>query len=172
MARVGPEACLRDHLTGLAALAFRRELSSGDRTAIEQAFDEALATGRAPVDAAGVVLQVVLQSPDFLYRTDLLPGGERASPLGDEELAARVSFAFWHPMASRVTARTSERERVEELGARDALVLDDPLPQAHDLRRGDGKSLRAGGRVEGAACGLAVGGHDLSVREFGARARP
>ena len=95
--------CAEQWFDGFARRAFRRPLTAQERTDFMVFFTE------PPGDAdlrAGVelTLQLILQSPQFLYRLEIpLEGDEppaegEYAPLGDYELASRLSYFLWSSM--------------------------------------------------------------------------
>jgi hypothetical protein len=91
-----PLACGRAFISGFAARAFRRPLADAELLPLTTVFE----VGNAESYAKGVelVIQAVLQSPQFLYRVDSLraPTPETgAIALGGYEMAARLAFTLW-----------------------------------------------------------------------------
>ncbi|HET9959045.1 MAG TPA: DUF1592 domain-containing protein, partial [Polyangiaceae bacterium] len=71
---------------------YRRPLTSGEQSTYQALFDSAAqfpGTQSAFAKGAGLVLETMLQSPHFLYRTELGPAG---SPLTPYEMAAKISL--------------------------------------------------------------------------------
>ncbi|MDQ2646123.1 MAG: DUF1592 domain-containing protein [Myxococcota bacterium] len=71
---------------------YRRPLTTTEASAYQKLFDSA-ATASGTLSAfakgAGLVLEAMLQSPNFLYRTELSPPG---APLSSYEMAAKLSL--------------------------------------------------------------------------------
>lgn len=94
----GEAACGRAVITKLAPAAFRRALEPSEQQALELFFDTTLAAEGFDT-AMSLVVQVILQSPQFLYRIE--PGDptmvepSRLSPLVGAELATRLSYFLW-----------------------------------------------------------------------------
>lgn len=89
-------ACAGQFLDGFGARAFRRPLTEGERQPLLGLF----ASGNAQGYARGIelLIQAMLQSPQFLYRVDALRAPTEATgaiPLGSYELAGRLSFTLW-----------------------------------------------------------------------------
>ena len=90
-------ACARDILARVARRAFRREIEERDLVAPLAFFRDGRAGGGFELGIQ-YGLMAVLSSPKFLYRAepvppDLSPGD--MFPLGDIELASRLSFFLW-----------------------------------------------------------------------------
>jgi Protein of unknown function (DUF1588)/Protein of unknown function (DUF1592)/Protein of unknown function (DUF1595)/Protein of unknown function (DUF1587)/Protein of unknown function (DUF1585) len=89
-------ACGHAFIASFAARAFRRPLLDAELLPLTALFD----SGNSESYGKGVelVIQAVLQSPQFLYRVDALraPTPESgAIALGSYELAARLAFTLW-----------------------------------------------------------------------------
>jgi hypothetical protein len=110
LARILPEGLPADptmraraFVVGFGRRAYRRPLSNDETAAYVTLF----ATGAAAFPdmsdsfAAGVrvVLEAMLQSPNFLYRPELSTAQiDGLVPLSDDEMASRLSFALWNTM--------------------------------------------------------------------------
>jgi hypothetical protein len=97
VAAAGEQACLDRVVDVVAPRAFRRPLTADERAAL-RAFVTATRATESFADTVRLTLQVVLQSPQFLYRLE--PGelgtdGSKLVPLQGPELAARLSFFLW-----------------------------------------------------------------------------
>ncbi len=93
------DACAQQFLTGFTRRAFRRPATQQELEPLRTLF----AATRAELGFATAVnwtIQAVLQSPQFLYRTDLgepTPGAP-VVPLTGLELASRLSYFLWASM--------------------------------------------------------------------------
>jgi hypothetical protein len=91
-------ACGAQWIDTFAARAYRRPLASDEKTRLAGFFE----TARTSYDfstAVGLVVQAVLQSPQFLYRMEI--GGapkNGTAALSGHELASRLSYFFWDTM--------------------------------------------------------------------------
>lgn len=131
-AQDGEATCGRAVIAKLALAAFRRPLVSAEREALESFFDTTLASDGFDT-AVKLVVQVVLQSPQFLYRVE--PGDptmvepSRLTPLTSYELATRLSFFLWSSAPDRALLDAAERgelETTEGYRAQVERMLDDP----------------------------------------------
>jgi hypothetical protein len=91
----GESACLEDLLTLFASRAFRRPLSSTETQRLRDVFQAESAAGGTFDRGIQTVLEVILQSPQFLYREEL--GSADATPpvdvrMTDYEVASELSF--------------------------------------------------------------------------------
>ncbi|HYJ10668.1 MAG TPA: DUF1588 domain-containing protein [Polyangiaceae bacterium] len=153
-------ACGRAFVTDFAGRAFRRPLTDAELAPLFELFEKALAVSYAK--GVELVVQTVLQSPQFLYRVEALraPTSELgAIALGPSELAGRLAFTLWGsvPDGALLSAATEgrlrtagdvEREarRLLEDGRARALVRDFS-EQWLELRRLEG-AVRDGAEVE------------------------
>lgn len=91
-----PAVCAQQFLNTFGARAFRRPLTEGEKQPLLGLFS----AGNAQSYGRGIelLIQAVLQSPQFLYRVDALraPTEETgAIAMGSYELAGRLSFTLW-----------------------------------------------------------------------------
>jgi hypothetical protein len=97
VASAGEQACLDRVVDVIAPRAFRRPLTADERTAL-RTFIAATRATESFADTVRLALQVLLQSPQFLYRLepgDLGADGSKLVPLQGPELATRLSFFLW-----------------------------------------------------------------------------
>lgn len=115
LAQQGNAACLQSLLDSLAPRAFRRPLTTGEQQRLRAVFDAELAAGGDFARAIQTVLEVILQSPQFLYREELgpadAPEGRGPVQLTDYEVATELSFLLTGsiPDAALWTAVTGGR---------------------------------------------------------------
>ncbi len=88
----------RGFIEGFGRLAYRRPLTNGEITRYLALFNKApqvLGSGDAFADGVRVTLEAFLQSPHFLYRTELATGtGKGSIALGPYEVAAKLSYTL------------------------------------------------------------------------------
>ena len=84
--------CAQDYVQRFAARAFRRPLGAEDKSALLTLFGAGAATSTA--DGVRLALEGVLQSPSFLYRTELGTGSGASGEMAPHELASALSFFF------------------------------------------------------------------------------
>lgn len=100
---LGDAACFESFLENFAACAFRRPLSSDERQRLRTAYATESATPDPFLRGLQTALEVILQSPQFLYREELGAVGAPAMPaagnpsqatveLTDYEIASELSF--------------------------------------------------------------------------------
>jgi hypothetical protein len=129
----GEPACLTMFLDTFARRAWRRPLEADERANLEQTFADGKTTTFA--EGIGAVVQVLLLSPQFLYRVERgtpVPGASHLALTG-YEMASRLSYMLWGTMpdADLMTAAESGA-----LGTREAVraqaerMLKDPRAAA------------------------------------------
>ncbi|HYJ08075.1 MAG TPA: DUF1592 domain-containing protein, partial [Polyangiaceae bacterium] len=88
--------CAAQFIASFGERAFRRPLSAEEAARYHELFVDYETSGFA--SAIRLVLQTMLQSPNFVYHLELTPAtsGTAITPLGGYELASRLSFALWN----------------------------------------------------------------------------
>lgn len=102
--------CVDAFLTSFGKRAFRRPMLPDEAASYRQLFEKAEPTLGYSA-AVGLVLEALLQSPQFLYRVEAtLPATPEtgAIPLGDYELASRLSYFLWNSMPDEELFRAAE----------------------------------------------------------------
>ncbi|QQR90045.1 MAG: DUF1592 domain-containing protein [Myxococcales bacterium] len=88
----GEDNCAEQFIRDFAPKAFRRDVLDAEVTALMQVYSD----GREPAFEDGIsnVIQTILVSPSFLYRTELGPADDMTSvvPLLDHEVATLLAF--------------------------------------------------------------------------------
>lgn len=128
--RAGATACVRAFVSEFGARAFRRPLDETERAIFEALGEQALeALGYE--QAIALVLEAMLQSPQFLYRMELqdaAPGGQLVA-LDDWELASRLSYFLWSSMPDEALFAAASRGELSDpvqLEAHARRMLEDP----------------------------------------------
>lgn len=95
-------ACRDRFVAEFGLRAFRRPLTSGEQSQLVTLFDagsDLVGSSNAFHDGVQVVVEAALQSPHFLYRTELSNATDRATvPLDDFEVASRLSYFLYDSM--------------------------------------------------------------------------
>ena len=108
---------------------YRRELSADEQARYLALYDlgpSVFASGDARADGAQLVLEAMLQSPHFVYRTEL---GDDGAPLSGYEIASKLSFLFRNTTPSdelldaAAAGELDQPDRVVELARQ---MLDSP----------------------------------------------
>lgn len=126
--------CVGDFVAKLGEKAFRRPLDDDEKARLSKLFnDEAAARGGA--SAAGLVVEALLQSPRFLYRSELgnPSSGDKRVGLTQWELASQLSYLLTDlpPDADLIAA------------ARDGKLRDPKAVREHAARLADSAGARA-----------------------------
>jgi hypothetical protein len=108
--------CARRILGGLARRAFRRPVASDDLEALLSFYEEG--RRKQGFDAGiALALERLLVDPDFLFRVERDEPGVKAGavhPVGDVELASRLSFFLWSSIPDDELLNLAERGRLSE----------------------------------------------------------
>lgn len=126
--------CAEEFIQSFGTKAFRRPVSSDEKQRLKALFDkgaELVASGDAFRDGVRVVIEALLQSPDFLYRTELSDtrGEDGFVALNDWELASRLSYMLWDTMPDQElldAAAAGELHTPEQIEAQVTRMLGDP----------------------------------------------
>lgn len=94
-------ACAESFIDDFGSRAFRRPLSEPERALFLELFDSA-SSRDGFVGSIRLLIQAFLQSPQFLYRFELVGDAVSSIPgvhqLSDYELASRLSYLLWNTM--------------------------------------------------------------------------
>jgi len=124
--------CASGWLADFVTRAWRRPLEDPEDLPRLLDFYDAMAETWGPVDAMRLVVEVVLQSPRFLYRVEdsvLEAAADEVVVLDGYELASRLSYFLWGTMPDAelmAAAAAGELDTVEGLEAYAAQMLEDP----------------------------------------------
>ena len=127
-------ACRDEFVRSFGERAFRRPLAAADQLAFRQLFDAGASRyrGKDPFrDGVRLTLEAMLQSPEFLYRTEASAArssGARA-PLDDFEVASRLSYFLFDSMPDRAlfeAARAGLLHTPEQVEAAARRMLAEP----------------------------------------------
>lgn len=129
-AKSGDATCAAQFIEKFGKRVYRRPLSAEERSSYEALFNEFKGAGYT--DGLRVVVQTMLQSPNFLYRVELQPvtaGNGEAVPLDAFELASRLSFFLLSTtpddalLAAAASGALLEQKGLDEQVAR---LIEDP----------------------------------------------
>lgn len=121
------DTCARSFIEAFGRLAFRRPLDERERSSMFDLYtSKEKRAGYAR--AVQLVIQALLQSPQFLYRVEPLPDGDAAPrALSGYEVATRLSFLIW--------ASTPDAALLDDAGAGRLATADDVAKAARRLLR-------------------------------------
>jgi hypothetical protein len=125
----GDAACLEAFLDGFGQRAWRRPLEDGEKENLRSVFAKGKGTGSF-ADGIDAVIQVMLLSPQFLYRDErgVDEPGQAFRRLTSWELASRLSFLLWGSMPDDqlfAAARDGKLGTREEIAAQARRMVDD-----------------------------------------------
>lgn len=116
------KTCLGRIVTDVARRAFRRPVPSKELKPYvalaelaarqEKSFDEGLVVG----------IQAILVSPDFLFRIEHDRAGDGPQPVGQHELASRLSYFLWASMPDAELRRAADGGRLRQPAVLEAQV--------------------------------------------------
>lgn len=89
----GTEACIQTFLDWFPEAAYRRPLTTEEKTELRAVYDDTLAT-YGPEWAFSAVVRATLLSPQFLYRYEIGPDGKGVVELDDYEIANLIAFSL------------------------------------------------------------------------------
>ncbi len=133
-ARLDAEASHLQTLYEFAARAYRRPLSPADRADLLSFYREA--QSRYSLDHEGAIretIALVLTSPKFSYRADLVEARDGIQPLSNLDLASRLSYFLWSSMPDEELLRhaaAGDLRQPEVIKAQARRMLHDPRIRA------------------------------------------
>ena len=133
-ARRNAEPSHLQSLLDFAARAYRRPLSSADRADLLSFYRQA--RERYHLDHEGAIREaivLVLTSPKFSYRVDLVEAASGVQPLSDFDLASRLSYFLWSSMPDAELLQRAAADDLHEpevIKAQARRMLKDPRIRA------------------------------------------
>ncbi|MBK6515875.1 MAG: DUF1592 domain-containing protein [Polyangiaceae bacterium] len=108
------EQCAQSFIDSFGRLAYRRPLDEAERAQLSAVYAEkAKRSGHA--GGVQLVLEVILQSPQFLYRLEPADGpADKTRPLTGYELATRLSYFIWASTPDSALLEDAEAGRLSE----------------------------------------------------------
>jgi mono/diheme cytochrome c family protein len=128
--------CATRNVTSLARRAYRRPVTATDVDPLLRLFTGARKEGAPFEEATALALKAILVSPDFLFRIERDDPAAVAStdhPIGQYELASRLSYFLWSSMPDEELLRQAERKTLrdpEVLAAQVRRMLKDDKAEA------------------------------------------
>jgi len=86
------DSCAQTFARTFAARAYRRPLTSDETGDLDKVYTDVKALGSSVQESTQFAVYAVLDSPSFLYRTELGAGASADGPLSPYELASQLSF--------------------------------------------------------------------------------
>ena len=135
----GEDACVESFVESFGARAWRRPLDADERTRLMTVFTSSRDRWGTRT-AVELVLEVMLQSPHFLYRVELPPPGAEPGDvvrLDGYQVASRLSYMLWSTMPDEAlfaAAEAGELDTNAGVAEHARRMLDDPRANAPLLR--------------------------------------
>jgi hypothetical protein len=128
--KMSEDACAQAFVTSLGARAFRRPLDAGESTSILGVY-KAVRPAGTYADAIAAIIEMVLQSPQFLYRPEVgVPvAGKSVARVAGYEMAVRLSYTLWGTTPDQIlldAAKSGQLETKEQVQAQAMRMVDDP----------------------------------------------
>ena len=123
------QACAEQFVRSFGLRAYRRPLDSEEVALALVLFD----VGEDFASGIRLVVQGMLQSPDFLYRPEFGTGGSGVHLLSPYEVASRLSYFLWNSMPDDELFAAAEADALstpEQVSAEAGRMLDDPKAQS------------------------------------------
>ncbi len=137
--KVDPTTCATQFITTFGKLAYRRPVTSDEQTALLALYTQG-ATGGSFNEGIGLVLEAMLQSPNFLYTTELGPSATPATmvtSLDPYETASAISYlVLASPPDATLTAAADAGQLAspDQIEAQVRRLLTDPRAKAQVQR--------------------------------------
>ena len=113
---VALRALARERLEHMVERAFRRPLRAREVDRFMKLFDRATERGDSFEEGMKLALKGVLVSPEFLFRLEAPAKGAEIEPLGDFELASRLSYFLWSTMPDDALWQSAGSGRLRQEG--------------------------------------------------------
>ena len=98
-----------------ARRAFRRPVSEAEIARLMRLYDQVERRGDRHENGVRLMLKAVLVSPHFLLRVERdRPGAREAYPVGDHELAVRLSYFLWSTMPDPELFALADQKKLSE----------------------------------------------------------
>jgi hypothetical protein len=128
-------SCVDGFIRDFGRRAFRRPLVDAEVTALGGLFAGARGDGDSLAQAVAVTIAGMLQSPYFLYRTEVAQAaaGQTVARLAPFELASRLSYLLWGSMPDETLMAAAAADQLgnkELIAAQARRMLDDPRARA------------------------------------------
>jgi len=131
----GEVGCTEDTVQRFAQRAWRRPVTEDELASLVEFVDYAQTEGDSWEDGLKLAMKAALVSPHFIFRVELDPNPQSLEPhpLGDYELASRLSYFLWSSMPDDALFDAAEAGGLNDPAAIEAQVermLADPKAQA------------------------------------------
>jgi hypothetical protein len=124
-------ACVDRILSGLVRRGYRRPVTKDEVAELTKVFDRAKAAGYTPAQSLQFAITKLLVSPSFLYKIERDPKPGAVAPIGDVELASRLSYFLWSSMPDDDLLKLAEAGKLRaSLDAQVKRMIADPKASA------------------------------------------
>ncbi|MDR3701651.1 MAG: DUF1592 domain-containing protein [Candidatus Sulfopaludibacter sp.] len=114
--------CVTGILTNLSHHAYRRPATKAEVAELLRIYSKAAASGYTPAQSLQFAIAAMLVSPQFLFRIERDPKPGGVAPIGDTELASRLSFFLWSSIPDDELLRLGETGKLHQPEILDAQV--------------------------------------------------
>ncbi len=124
-----PRKAAQQILRGFLRKAYRRPVEQADIDRILQLYDRAATRGDPFEERMKLAIKGVLVWPDFLFKMERRSEKPGIYPIGQHELASRLSYFLWSTMPDEELRELADQGRLQDPGVLAAQVdrlLDDP----------------------------------------------
>lgn len=126
---VSDDACADDFIDTVATRAFRQPPTTEEQNQLRSVYDASLSDGATHEEALAIVVDVILQSPQFLYVPEIGVGSGDVRRLSGYEIASRLSFLLWDGIPDQALLAAAAEGRLDNptaVGEEAARMLADP----------------------------------------------
>ena len=129
-ASFGDQKCRDAFVRRFGLRAFRRPLTEDEVTRYSTVFSEQAKVSRRFLDGARVVVEAMLQSPNFLFHVEAGPDGKHS----DYDVASRLSYLLWNTMPDAVLFDAAAKGELGTPGGRERMArrMIDNAPKRRD----------------------------------------
>jgi mono/diheme cytochrome c family protein len=124
-----PRQAARQVLTSFLPRAFRRPVETAEIDQFMKLYDRSAQRGDPYTESVKLTLRGVLLWPDFLFHLEKRNSAAGIHPLGQYELASRLSYFLWSTVPDDQLTRLADQGRLQDTAVLKAQVermLDDP----------------------------------------------
>lgn len=125
-ASASDEKCRDQFVRTFGLRAFRRPLRAEEFQRYAEAFRDQARSSGAFLEGARVVVEAMLQSPNFLFHLEAGPDGRSS----DYDIASRLSYLLWNTMPDEALLEAAEKGALRTVEGREQAarrMLDNPL---------------------------------------------
>ena len=128
------DACAKAFVLSLAEKAYRHPLSTTESSSLTQVYDEVKAIYGTVPEAVQNSIYAIVQSPQFLYRTEVGASKDQAGPLSPYELASSLSYFLTDAPPDATLLSAAQQNKLgtpDEIGAQVDRILATPAARTN-----------------------------------------